>query len=185
MRAPWAGWTRWFVGAAALAVATANLATAGKVTDTAGYQALRAVEAAPADRPMILLVGSSLTQHGIDKPLLQRELARRGFDVELASLAFGGMIKTERHFYLREIGRLVRTRPAAVFFETSAEYDWRPFYSLARNARTTRAVAMMDWRSAVEALWWLLGYSWDSRFSELRDPLVRHYLSMSAVVGAV
>jgi hypothetical protein len=102
-------------------------------------------------------------------------------------LAFGGMTLVERHFYLRCLGTIVHDRPAAVLFEASTAYELDPISTIWTNRKSTRMVDMMDWRSALESLRWIV---WQGRdhtnwVTDFLGLLARHYLSFDAVSGAV
>ena len=108
------------------------------------------------DRPVILLVGSSFTQQGVDPDLLAETIGRSGYNVAVLPLAVGGMSHLERLHYLREY--LVRAKrvPSAALFEIAGGYDNGPLFQLQQMRFSDRMVAMMDGSSAWWAFRWLL-----------------------------
>ena len=53
--------------------------------------------------PILLLVGSSLTQYGLDERRLADDLAQAGHAVHVLRLGYGGMSSLERLYYLRRL----------------------------------------------------------------------------------
>lgn len=185
-RVAWFRWVRSFVLSVAFLVVAANVATSGRVRPTEGYMALRAMDQAGRDKPLVVFVGSSLTQHGIDGALLESELSARGVDVHVALLAFGGMVPSERHFYLRQMRRFVHVAPAAVFLEFSSGYDLSPIANLTPNLRSARIVDMMDFTSLTEVLRWAATNGESMQVSSgLLGAFVRRYLNLGAIKDSV
>jgi hypothetical protein len=109
------------------------------------------------DRPILLLVGSSLTQYDIDETGLEQALQAAGHPMTVLRLGFGGMSTPERLYYIRRYLAAARQRPAIVWFEISAYYDLWPLKQFEQNRYTTRAVAAMDAASLRSSLDWALG----------------------------
>lgn len=146
---------------AGFAAAEAGLAFAlprlGLVADLQQNQMLKFLVEAHSDKPILLLVGSSLTQYGIDEAALETALAAQGHDVTVLRLGFGGMSIPERIYYLRHYLALSGQRPAAVLFEVSGYYDLHPLQQLAQNPFSRREIAAMDLGNLRLSLAWLLG----------------------------
>lgn len=109
------------------------------------------------DRPVLLLVGSSLTQYGIDESALQTALEAAGHPVTVARLGFGGLSVPERLYYLRSYLAQAKHRPAAVLFETSVYYELQPLRQLEQNRFTEREIAAMDAGNFRLSLDWVFG----------------------------
>lgn len=156
---------RWLSAAAlalaGFATAEAGLALAlprlGLVADLQQSQMLKYLVETRSDKPILLLVGSSLTQYGIDETALETALAAEGHDVTVLRLGFGGMSIPERLYYLRRYLALAEQRPAAVLFEVSGYYDLHPLQQLAQNPFSRREIAAMDLDNLRLSLAWLLG----------------------------
>ena len=107
------------------------------------------------DRPVVLLVGSSFTQAGIDPDALAQTLGSSGHGVEVLPLAMGGAPHLERLHYLKEYLIHAKRKPELVLFEVAGGYDNGPLYQLHQMHFTDRMVAMMDGSSAWWAFRWL------------------------------
>jgi hypothetical protein len=182
----WRPWAKWFLVAAALSVVALNLSLYGRVRPTDLQNHLREIEVSADERPFVLVVGSSLTQHGVDKGLLRQELARRGIDLRVLGLAAGGMTPVERHAHLRALKDRHVAAPSLALFELSTAYDFYPVFGLWSSRYTVRIIDIMDWPSAIEVARWLR----DDRgsrvwTSDLVRLFVRHYMSLGRVADAV
>jgi len=109
------------------------------------------------DRTVVLLVGSSFTQAGIDPDALAEILGTPGHPVTVLSLAVGGAPHLERLHYLKEYLTRAQPKPQVVLFEIAGGYDNGPLYQLHEMRFTDRMVAMMDGSSAWWAFRWLFG----------------------------
>jgi hypothetical protein len=109
------------------------------------------------DRPVVLLIGSSFTQHGIDADLLTKTLSAAGREVVVLPLAVGGLSHLERLHYLKEYLAYARRRPSFVLFEIAGGYDNGPLFQLEQTLFSDRMIAMMDGASAWWAFRWLFG----------------------------
>jgi hypothetical protein len=109
------------------------------------------------DRPVVLLVGSSFTQQGIDPKVLAETIGASGHNVAVLPLAVGGLSHLERLYYLREYLARAKRTPQLVLFEIAGGYDSGPLFQLDQMRFSDRMVAMMDGSSAWWALRWLVG----------------------------
>ena len=107
------------------------------------------------DRPVVLLVGSSFTQAGIDPETLGDILETSGRGVAVLPLAIGGAPHLERLHYLKEYLARAKRKPQLVLFEIAGGYDSSPLYQLQQMPFSDRMVAMMDGCSAWWAFRWL------------------------------
>ena len=162
-----------------------NLLMHERVSLNDGYRALRWIANLPADRPLVVLVGSSHTQHGIDHELLEAELARRGVNVHVGILAFGGMAPIEQHFYLRSYRALGLKVPDAVLFEVAPTWAFNPVWPIWQNRHSPRMVEMMDWRSTAEALRWTFSIGRADWALDILGLAARDYLGFSVLSARV
>jgi hypothetical protein len=155
-RAPiWALALAGFVAAdALLGVACTSLGLTPRLQT---MQMLKYLVERQTDRPILLLVGSSLTQYDIDEAELEQALEAAGHPMTVLRLGFGGMSAPERLYYIRRYLAAARHRPALVWFEISAYYDLWPLKQLEQNRYSTRAVAAMDAATLRLSLDWALG----------------------------
>ena len=109
------------------------------------------------DRPVVLLVGSSFTQQGIDPKVLEETIGTSGHDVEVLPLAVGGLSHLERLYYLKEYLARAKRIPRLVLFEIAGGYDSGPLFQLHQMRFSDRMVAVMDGSSAWWAFRWLFG----------------------------
>lgn len=109
------------------------------------------------DRPILLLVGSSYSQYGIDEAALQQALEAAGHKVTVARFGFGGLSIPERLHYLRRYLASARHPPAAVLFEISAYYELRPLKQLQQNPFSAREIAALDGDNLRLSLAWVFG----------------------------
>jgi hypothetical protein len=119
------------------------------------HDALEHLTEYDGDRPVVLLVGSSFTQAGIDPEALAEVLSTSGSSVAVLPLAIGGAPHLERLHYLKEYLTRAKRKPQLVLFEVAGGYDSGPLYQLQQMHFTDRMVAMMDGSSAWWAFRWL------------------------------
>jgi hypothetical protein len=108
------------------------------------------------NKPVVLLVGSSFTQQGVDPDLLAETLGASGRSVAVLPFAIGGLSHLERLYYLREYLAHAKRMPQLVLFEIAGGYDSGPLFQLQQMRFSDRMIAMMDGSSAWWALRWLL-----------------------------
>jgi hypothetical protein len=107
------------------------------------------------DRPVVLLLGSSFTQQGVDPAVLAETLGASGRNVAVLSLAVGGLSHLERLHYLKEYLANAKRLPRLVLFEIAGGYDNGPLFQLQQMRFSDRMIAMMDCTSAWWAFRWL------------------------------
>jgi hypothetical protein len=108
-------------------------------------------------RPVVLVIGSSFTEHGIDPHLLATELGAAGRATAVRRLAVGGAPHLERLHYLKEYLAHAAQKPELVLFEIAGNYDSTPLYQIHEMRFSDRMVAMMDASSVWWGLRWLAG----------------------------
>jgi hypothetical protein len=108
-------------------------------------------------RPVVLLIGSSFTEAGIDPDTLADALTNSGRAAAVQRLAVGGAPHLERLYYLKEYLARAKQKPKLVLFEIAGGYDSGPLYQVHQMRFSDRMVAMMDGSSAWWALRWLAG----------------------------
>ena len=69
------------------------------------------------DRPVVLLIGSSFTERGIDPGALSDALANSGRAPAVQRLAVGGAPHLERLYYMKEYLARAKRKPKLVLFE--------------------------------------------------------------------
>jgi hypothetical protein len=132
------------------------------------------------ERPVILLIGSSFSEKGIDPDVLAEALGSSGRAAAVQRLAVGGAPHLERLHYLKEYLARAKRKPQLVLFEIAGGYDSGPLYQVHQMRFSDRMVAMMDGSSAWWALRWLVsagGLSLSQRFtlgSEILGQLALH-----------
>ena len=109
------------------------------------------------ERPVVLLIGSSFSEAGIDPDVLAEALGSSGSAAAVQRLAVGGAPHLERLHYLKEYLARAKQRPQLVLFEIAGGYDSGPLYQVHQMRFSDRMVAMMDGSSAWWALRWLAG----------------------------
>jgi hypothetical protein len=109
------------------------------------------------ERPVVLLIGSSFSEAGIDPDVLAETLGSSGRAAAVQRLAVGGAPHLERLHYLKEYLARAKRRPQLVLFEIAGGYDSGPLYQVHQMRFTDRMVAMMDGSSTWWALRWLAG----------------------------
>jgi hypothetical protein len=108
-------------------------------------------------RPVVLLIGSSFTEHGIDPDLFAAELGDAGRAAVVQRLAVGGAPHLERLHYLKEYLAHAARKPELVLFEVAGNYDSTPLYQVHQMRFSDRMVAIMDGSSVWWGLRWLAG----------------------------
>jgi hypothetical protein len=132
------------------------------------------------ERPVVLLIGSSFSEAGIDPDALAEALGSSGRAAVVQRLAVGGAPHLERLHYLKEYLVRAKRMPQLVMFEIAGGYDSGPLYQVHQMRFSDRMVAMMDGSSAWWALRWLAaadGLSPTQRFtlgSEILAQLALH-----------
>jgi hypothetical protein len=109
------------------------------------------------DRPVVLLVGSSFTQQGVDLDVLAETLGNSDRSIAVLPLAIGGLSHLERLHYLKEYLAHAKRMPQLVLFEIAGGYDNGPLFQLQQMRFSDRMVATMDGATAWWAFRWLLG----------------------------
>src|SRR4029077_5159273 len=82
------------------------------------------------DRPVVLLVGSSFTQQGVDPDVLAETRGASGRSVAVLPLAIGGLSHLERLHYLKDYLAHAKRMPQLVLFEIAGGYDNGPLFQL-------------------------------------------------------
>jgi len=129
----------------------------GLVPNLQTMQMLKYLVDLETDRPILLLVGSSYSQYGIDEAALETALDAAGHPMMVVRLGFGGLSIPERLYYVRRYLAAARHKPAAVLFEVSAYYDLQPLKQLEQNPFSRREIAAMDTDNLRLSLDWLFG----------------------------
>ena len=109
------------------------------------------------DREVVLLVGSSFTQQGVDLDVLAETLGKSDRSIAVLRLATGGLSHLERLYYLKEYLAGAKRMPQLVLFEIAGGYDNGPLFQLQQMRFSDHMVAMMDGATAWWAFRWLLG----------------------------
>lgn len=107
------------------------------------------------ERPVVLLIGSSFSEKGIEPDVLADALGSSGRVAAVQRLAVGGAPHLERLHYLKEYLARARRMPQLVLFEITGGYDSGPLYQVHQMRFSDRMLAMMDGSSAWWALRWL------------------------------
>jgi hypothetical protein len=126
------------------------------------------------DKPLVLLVGASYTNHGIDEDLLANTLESNSHPVRVARLGWGGMSHMERLNTLRRFLATSKTIPSVVLFEVASVYDQDPLFPLEQNLYAVRTIASMDNPGALLGLKYL--WSESEADPKKRIESVRHIL---------
>jgi hypothetical protein len=119
------------------------------------------------ERAVVLLIGSSFSEAGIDPDVLAETLGSSGRAAAVQRLAVGGAPHLERLHYLKEYLARAKRRPQLVLFEIAGGYDSGPLYQVHQMRFSDRMVAMMDGSSAWWALRWLADADGLSLFQRL------------------
>jgi hypothetical protein len=91
------------------------------------------------DRPVVLLIGSSFTERGIDPDALSDALVNSGRSPAVQRLAVGGAPHLERLYYLKEYLGRAKRKPKLVLFEIAAAT------TAARCTRFTKCASATAW----------------------------------------
>ncbi|MFV0337662.1 MAG: hypothetical protein ACK5LK_05395 [Chthoniobacterales bacterium] len=110
-------------------------------------------------RPVVILLGSSVTYYGIDAEYLERELTRLGTPAMVLSFCMPGDNHHERLYmlevFLRKIGAQNREKLMATHVmlleEVFDEYDRNPLYRMEKESGTERARLFLHPRNALKA----------------------------------
>lgn len=156
-----------------------------RVTDP--YRLVKAISLEHDSRPLLLLIGSSLTQYGLDPLVLESELAARGEDYRVIKFAWGGLSPLERLYYLKFVLQYSGVTPTVVMFEVSQYYDTMPLLQFENNLYTDRMIEMMDWRNTIFALRWIYyeaPLSFEGKIS-LGLSVVQHCIDRYTLAGQV
>ncbi len=137
------------------------------------------------DKPVLLLLGSSLTNHAVDPVLLESTLTEAGHPMEVLSLSWGGMSLLMRDYQLRQLLENTHIQPALTLMEVSGHYDLPPgpihLFNISEGGLDYRAFSA-DWRVFTRALTWLATEDrrpWRQRLANALtgfDSLLNHYL---------
>jgi len=109
--------------------------------------------------PVIILVGSSATQYGVNGRALERILTQAGQQVTVLQFSLSGANHFERLFMLRlflqEIGAKhreeLRQAPTLLLCEVFDAYDQSPLYLFKKEAYTRRAITWFEPTQALAA----------------------------------
>lgn len=110
-------------------------------------------------RPVVILVGSSVTNYGVDPDLMERLLAEMGRPATVLSFCMPGDNHHERAYMLETFLRGLKPRDrerlarATVYYfgEVFDAYDTNPLYRLEKEAGTERAVMFLNPANALRA----------------------------------
>lgn len=119
------------------------------------HDLLHAINAKRDERPVVLLIGSSFTEAGVDPDELAATLGKGGSEATVHRLAIGGAPHLERLHYLKEYLARIDQPPKLVLFEIAGGYDDGPLYQVHQMRFSDRMVAMMDGSNAWWALRWV------------------------------
>jgi hypothetical protein len=155
---------------------SATIAVFGLHYNLRTIQMVESLAGLPTDRPIVLLVGSSLTQYAIDGDLLAQQLTAAGHPVTFGRLGLGGLSIAERYHYIKQYLAIARRRPSMVLFEISKYYDTDPLRQLQQNPYAAQEVAGMGLDTAWLSLEWLIEPYND-------DPLDRRIMLAGTIIG--
>ncbi|MGB8843570.1 MAG: hypothetical protein WCC64_21165, partial [Aliidongia sp.] len=171
-----------FIGADA--VLAALLPRLGLVPNLQATQMLKYLTDLQSDRPLLLLVGSSYSQYGIDEAGFETDLDAAGHRMTVARLGFGGLSIPERLHYIRRYLAAAKQKPVVVLFEISAYYDQLPLKQFEQNLFTGREIAALDSDNLRISLDWLWGPAGDrSKRLTLTAELLAHFALHTLQVG--
>src|SRR6267143_4936417 len=136
---------------------SATIAGRGLVPKGPFHDLLQQLSDYDGERPVVLLIGSSFSEAGIDPDVLAEALGSSGRAAAVQGLAVGGAPHLERLHYLREYLARARRKPQLVLFEIAGGYDSGPLYQVHQMRFSDRMVAAMDGSSAWWALRWVAG----------------------------
>src|SRR5258708_19183860 len=107
------------------------------------------------DRPVVLLVGSSFTQQGVDPDVLADTLGSSGRSVAVLPLAIGGLSHLERLYYLKDYLAHAKRMPQLVLFEIAGGYYNWPLVQLPQMLVFHRLGAVIGGGNTRGAFRWL------------------------------
>jgi hypothetical protein len=136
---------------------SAAIAGLGLVPNGPFHDLLQQLTNYDGERPVVLLIGSSFSEAGINPDALAEVLGGSGRAVAVERLAVGGAPHLERLHFLKEYLARAKRKPQLVLFEIAGGYDNSPLYQVHQMRFTDRMVAMMDGSSAWWAFRWLAG----------------------------
>ena len=136
---------------------TAAIAGLGLLPKGPFHDLLQELTDYDGEQPVVLVIGSSFSEAGIDPEVLAEALGTSGSAAMVQRLAVGGAPHLERLHYLKEYLARAKRRPHLVLFEIAGGYDSGPLYQVHQMRFSDRMVAMMDGSSAWWALSWLAG----------------------------
>jgi hypothetical protein len=136
---------------------SAAIAGLGLIPKGPFHDLLRQLTDYDDERPVVLFIGSSFSEAGIDPDVLAEALGSSGRAAAVQRLAVGGTPHLERLHYLKEYLARAKRTPKLVLFEIAGGYDSGPLYQVHQMRFSDRMVAMMDGSSAWWALRWLAG----------------------------
>jgi hypothetical protein len=136
---------------------SAAIAGLGLVSKGPFHDLLQQLTDYDGERPVVLLIGSSFSEKGIDPDVLAEALGSSGGAFTVQRLAVGGAPHLERLHYLKEYLARAKRKPQFVLFEIAGGYDSGPLYQVHQMRFSDRMVAMMDGSSAWWALRWVAG----------------------------
>lgn len=158
----------------------------GLVPDLQTSQLLKYLSDYRTDRPIVLLVGSSLTQYGIDEAALAERLTAQGHPAAVLRLGFGGMSIPEQIYYIRRYLATAQRKPDVVLFEVSGQYQLLPLLQLQEHKFSGREIAAMDSDNLRLSLAWALGADGDrTERLELTASLLGHFALHELHLGAL
>lgn len=104
------------------------------------------------EHPVIILVGSSATQYGINGHLLEQSLTNAGYPTTVLQFSLSGANHFERLFmlqlFLKEIGEENRKKlqkaPTLMLCEVFNAYDESPLYLFKKEAYSQRAITWFE-----------------------------------------
>lgn len=110
-------------------------------------------------RPVVIMLGSSITYYGIDEDFLEQELLRLGTPATVLSFCMPGDNHHERLYmlevFLRKIGSKNRKKLAEtqvlLVEEVFNEYDRNPLFRMEKESGTERAILFLHPRNALKA----------------------------------
>jgi len=138
--------------------------------------------------PLILLIGSSYTRHGVDPDVINAIFRENGLRARVLIRAAGGTSRLEQWQNVKEVVRNLGKVPSTVLFEVSYSYDHRPVYGL-RSPYSPRALAQFDAQGTLWAVQALLKYTPESELYGMEDKasvfagVVQHFLARTLNVG--
>ena len=135
---------------------SAAIVALGLVPKGSFHDLLHQLTGYDGERPVILFIGSSFSEKGIDPDVLAEVLGSSGRAAAVQRLAVGGSPHLERLHYLKEYLARAKRKPQLVLFEIAGGYDSGPLYQVHQMRFSDRMIEMTDGSSAWWALRWLV-----------------------------